>query len=616
MKPFSLELGAQVRTEGVQFTVWAPRAQNVGVVLPALGRTVALTPGPRGYFSSLVPDARAGMDYMFELGQGVFRPDPASRHQPHGVHEPSRVVDPKSFTWSDANWRGIPLVQYVMYELHIGTFTTEGTFDAAIERLPYLSELGVTAIEIMPVSQFPGERNWGYDGAYPFAAQNTYGGPDGLKRFVNACHKLGLACVLDVVYNHLGPEGTYVGDFGHYFTGRYSSPWGAGLNFDHEHSDEVRRFFLDNALHWFTEYHMDGLRLDATPSIVDNSPKHFLAELAELCAAEEARLNRPLHLIAESMANDVRVITPLAQGGLGIHAEWNDDFHRSLWTAMGGKPVGYFVDFAGLRDLPKAMKEGYVFDGRYSTYLKRRHGNSAAHRPGEQFVVYTQNHDQVANGSQGLRIGTCLDDRRERLSALLLLTAPGIPLLFMGQEYGETRPFNYFVDHSDPQLLDAVRRGRQHEFSEFFSDHPFADPTLKETAQACKLDWQKLHTPVHAQMLELYKDLLALRQKHPVLHALDRTRLKVLADETAGWLLATQTQAPDAWVATVANLSPREVRVAVPPLPSSAVVLLASDEPRYGGAGAARETRALINAGPGAQLVVAPWSGVILGPGR
>ena len=617
MKPFSLELGAHVRTEGVQFTVWAPQAQTVGVVLPALGKTVALAPGPRNYFSILVPDARAGMDYMFELGQAVHRPDPASRHQPHGVHEPSRVVDPKSFAWSDAHWRGIPAAEYVMYELHIGTFTTEGTFDAAIEKLPYLSELGVTAIELMPVAQFPGELNWGYDGAYPFAPQNTYGGPDGLKRFVNACHNQGLACVLDVVYNHLGPEGTYVADFGPYFTNRYSSPWGAGLNFDHEHSDEVRRFFLDNALHWFTEYHMDALRLDATQSIVDNSPKHFLAELAELCAAEEARLNRPLHLIAESMANDVRVITPLAQGGLGIHAEWNDDFHRSLWTAMGGKPVGYFVDFAGLRDLPKAMKEGYVFDGRYSTYLKRRHGNSAAHRPGAQFVIYTQNHDQVANGSQGLRIGTCLDDRRERLSALLLLTAPGIPLLFMGQEYGETRPFNYFVDHSDPQLLDAVRRGRQHEFSEFFSDHPFADPTQKETAQACKLDWQKLNTPVHAQILELHKDLLALRQKHPVLHALDRTRLKVLSDETAGWLLATQIQAPDAWVATVANLSPREVRVAVPQLPSSAVVLLASDEPRYGGAGAARETRALINAGPeGAQLVVAPWSGVILGPGR
>jgi maltooligosyltrehalose trehalohydrolase len=616
MKPFSLELGAQVRADGVQFTVWAPKATTMGVVLLSLGKTVPLTPGKDGYFSVVVPEAREGMDYLFELDGTLQRPDPASRHQPHGVHDASRIVNPKSFAWSDASWRGLPLVQYVIYELHVGTFTDEGTFDAAVAKLPYLCELGITAVELMPVAQFPGDRNWGYDGAYLFAPQNSYGGPAGLKRFVNACHQHGLACVLDVVYNHLGPEGTYVADYGPYFTNRYTSPWGAALNFDDEHSDNVRRYFLDNALHWFTEYHMDGLRLDATACILDNSAKHLLAEMAELCAAEEARLNRPLYLIAESVANDVRVITPIAEGGIGIHAQWSDDFHRSLWTALGGKPLGYFADFQGLHDLPKAMKEGFVFDGRYNGFLKRRHGNSAAHRPGQQFVIYTQNHDQVANGSGGVRLGVCLDERRERLAAMMLLTSPNVPMLFMGQEYGETRPFHYFVDHGDLGLQDAVRNGRQAEFKAFHDDQPFADPTLKETAVASTLDWAKTTDPAHETLLNLYKDLLALRGKQPILQSLDRALLKVSSDEFEGWLVAQQTQSPTNWVATLANFSERPVRVPLPSLPSLAVVLLATDEPRYGGAGSAREMRPIVSCDQGGSVTLAPWSGVVIGPGH
>ncbi|MDX2021679.1 MAG: malto-oligosyltrehalose trehalohydrolase [Deltaproteobacteria bacterium] len=617
MKPFSLELGAQVRTEGVQFTVWAPFANSVSVVVPALGQRFPLSPTTRGYHSAIVPDAREGMDYLFALDDGPERPDPASRHQPHGVHGASRVVNPKGFLWTDAAWRGLPLAEYVIYELHVGTFTPGGTFEAAMEKLPYLRDLGVTAVQLMPVAQFPGERNWGYDGAFIYAPQNTYGGPAGLKALVNECHNLGMACVLDVVYNHLGPEGTYVGDFGPYFTNRYTTPWGAALNFDGEHSDEVRRYFLDNALHWFSEYHFDALRLDATQCILDTSPKHLLAEMAELCAAEEARLNRPLHLIAESDANDARLITPLAEGGLGLHGQWSEDFHRSLWTALGGHPVSYFADFAGLRELPKALKHGFAYDGRPSVFYKRRRGSSGSQRDGWQFVVFSQNHDQVANATGGLRISTCFDEAKERLAAVVLLTAPNVPLLFMGQEYGETQPFNYFVDHSDRHLMDAVRRGRQAEFDEFNRDHAFADPTLKVAMTASKLDWAKLAQPPHSLILALYKDLLALRQKHPALRGLDRHQFRVFCDDVAGHLVTMQFAAPDSWVAVAANFSPRPLRVPLPALPSTAVVLLASDEPRFGGAGSAREMWPRVEAQQeGASVTLAAWSAVILGPAR
>lgn len=617
MKPFSLELGAQVRSGGVQFTVWAPFAQAVSVVLPELDRSFALVPATHGYHSALVSEAREGMDYLFALDGSLERPDPASRHQPHGVHGASRVVNPKAFAWTDAAWQGLPMAEYVIYELHIGTFTPEGTFEAAIGKLAYLRDLGVTAVEIMPVAQFPGERNWGYDGAYIYAAQNTYGGPRGLKALVNECHNLGMACVLDVVYNHLGPEGTYLGDFGPYFTNRYSTPWGAALNFDGDHSDEVRRYFLDNALTWFSEYHFDALRLDAAQCILDTSPKHVLAEMAELCTAEAARLNRPLHLIAESDANDARLITPLVQGGLGLHAQWSEDFHRSLWTALGGHPVSYFEDFAGLRDLPKALKEGFAYDGRPSAFYKRRRGSSAVGRDGWQFVVFSQNHDQVANACGGLRISTCFDEPRERLAALVLLTAPNVPLLFMGQEYGETRPFNYFVDHSDRALMQAVRRGREAEFNEFNNDHAFADPTVAGSMVASKLDWAKLTQTRHSQMLALYKDLLAMRLKHPSLRTMDRKRYRVFCDDVAGHLVTTQIEGPDSWVAVAANFSSRPLRVPLPVLPSTAVVLLASDEPRFGGAGAAREMWPRVEANQaGASVTLAPCSGVVLGPAR
>lgn len=511
-----LDLGATVLNPStVRFRVWAPHADRVSVqVSEAREGPVALERGERGYFESTVSGIGPGARYHYVLDGRTHRPDPASRWQPDGVHQPSAVVDPNAFRWTDHEWRGVPLEDLIIYELHTGTFSAAGTFEAVVAHLNYLKhEVGVTAIELMPVAQFPGARNWGYDGVYPFAPQASYGGPDGLKTLVNACHAQGLAVILDVVYNHLGPEGNYLGCFGPYFTDRYRTPWGQAINYDGPDSDEVRHFFLSNALYWVTEYHLDALRLDAVHGIYDFSAVHILQELAEAVHAEARQLRRAVHVIAESDLNDSRLIVPTAQGGYGLDAQWNDDFHHALHTVVTGERRGYYEDFGTLDQLATAIRKGFVYSGQYSRSRRRRHGNSSEGRPAHQFVVFAQNHDQIGNRAVGDRLSAQLPAEALKAVAAAVLLSPNIPLLFMGEEYGETAPFQYFIEHSDPALVEAVRQGRRAEFAHFgWSPADIPDPQHPATFERSRPSLDRRHTEPHAALLRWTRALMAARK--------------------------------------------------------------------------------------------------------
>ena len=506
-----MRLGATPKNEQqTQFVVWAPKCKEVSIeIVGSDNKRYPLKRGDRGYFTGSAP-VGPGTRYLVVPDGGDGRPDPASRLQPEGVHGPSEVVDP-SFDWTDDDWRGLPLNEYVIYELHIGTFSNEGTFDSAIPHLDELRDLGVTAIEIMPVAQFPGKRNWGYDGVQPFAVQNSYGGPAGLKRLVDACHARGLAVVLDVVYNHMGPEGNYLGEFAPYFTEKYKTPWGPAVNVDEAHSDEVRRFFIDNALEWLTDYHFDALRLDAVHGILDTSAKPFLGELSEAVAQRAKKLDRQLILIAESDLNDVRMISPVARGGMGMHAQWTDDFHHSLHALLTQEDSGYYRDFGTVGHLAESFRCGYVYKGDYSQYRLRRHGNSPADARDEQFVICSQNHDQIGNRMIGDRLTVLTDFERLKLAAAVVLLSPFVPLLFMGEEYAETQPFPYFIDHSDAKLIEAVRKGRKEEFASFTWKGEPPDPASEQTFADALL--RRPHEGNHGAMRGFYQRLLALRKE-------------------------------------------------------------------------------------------------------
>jgi maltooligosyltrehalose trehalohydrolase len=432
------------------------------------------------------------------------------------VHGPSRVVDPRSFRWTDGEWRGIPMSDYVIYELHVGTFTPAGTFDAAIAELPRLQALGITAIEIMPIGEFPGSRNWGYDGVSLYAPQSTYGGPDGLKRLVDAAHAQGLAVILDVVYNHLGPEGNYLDTFGPYFTETYRTPWGRAVNYDGAGSDEVRRFVIDNALYWVTEYHVDGLRLDAVHGIFDFGALHLLQELTRAVHEQAERLGRAVVVIAESDLNDPKLIRRREDGGYGLDAQWSDDFHHAVHATLTGERSGYYADFGDVEMIADALREPFIYAMRYSKSRNRRHGAPSTGIPRERFVVAIQNHDQVGNRAGGDRLSTLVSPEQLRLAAALLLLSPYVPLIFMGEEYGETKPFQYFISHGDAELCDAVRKGRREEFAAFGWADSVPDPLDESTFANSRLDREKLNDPRHAGMLELYRDLIALRTRFRV----------------------------------------------------------------------------------------------------
>lgn len=579
-----IHLGAVYEGDGrCRFLVWAPLAERVELhLLTPTPRRVPMTPIGDGYFQC-VADAVPGTRYWYRLNGCEDRPDPASRFQPEGVHGPSQVVDP-SFAWSDREWFGLPLADYVIYELHVGTFTPEGTFAAIIPRLEALRHLGVTAIELMPVAQFPGERNWGYDGVYPFAVQGSYGGPEQLRRLVDACHRHGLAVILDVVYNHLGPEGNYLGDYGPYFTHRYPTPWGQAINYDGPDSDPVRHFFISNALYWVTEYHIDALRLDAIHGIFDFSAKHILQELGEAVHEQAHRLRRTIHVIAESDLNDARVITPIRKGGYGLDAQWSDDFHHALHCLLTGEQNGYYEDFGKLDHLATAIQDHFVYSGQYSTHRKRRHGNSAKNASPTQFVVFAQNHDQVGNRAHGDRLSTLVPFEALKLAAAAVLLSPNIPLVFMGEEYGETAPFLYFIDHGDPGLIEAVRQGRKTEFASFgWRDVP--DPYAQSTFDRSHLQWPSITSTPHDLLLHWHRALITLRKTHPALGAGHKTdTLKVQAHAKANTLTIHRASRSGAEALLILSVNKRPTSLTITRPAGRWHLALDSDAPTFGGA--------------------------------
>ncbi|MGE5193233.1 MAG: malto-oligosyltrehalose trehalohydrolase [Deltaproteobacteria bacterium] len=510
--------GALAHPNGsVCWRIWAPRARFAQLVLHGSGsdadcRMLDMQPEPGGYFTHTEPRVEEGQRYAFRLDGGPERPDPASRWQPDGVHRPSAVIRLDRFGWSEEDWPGIPRENLVIYELHVGTFTPVGTFDAAIERLEELRELGITAIELMPVCQFAGDRGWGYDGVNPYAVQNSYGGPRGLQRFVNACHRTGVAVLLDVVYNHFGPEGNYLAEFGPYFTDRHHTPWGAALNYDSGGCDAVRAFVLDNVRQWIRDYHVDGLRLDAVHAIHDESPRHILREIKEVADEEAWQLGRPVHVIAESNLNDVRLLDRAEMGGYGLSAQWSDDFHHAVHTLLTRERQMYYADFGRPEQLVKALNDTFVYDGCYSVYRGRRHGAPVGRHPGSRFVVSIQNHDQVGNRARGDRFGTLLTPAQQRLAGGLLLLAPHIPLIFMGEEYGESRPFPFFCSFPDPQIAEAARRGRRQEFAAAAWGDEVPDAQAESTFESAKLSWSWPAGSWQAGLRRLYYDLLTLRR--------------------------------------------------------------------------------------------------------
>jgi maltooligosyltrehalose trehalohydrolase len=580
---WTLPWGATLTPGGsVEFRVWAPRVKRMSVqVLEDPVRIIAMQRNDDGIFSCRVPRVAEGADYYYLLEDLRQRPDPVSRCQPSGVHGPSRVVHPRSFAWTDVAWSGLPLSDLVFYEVHVGTFTPEGTFEAVIPKLAHLRDLGVNALELMPVASFPGDRNWGYDGVHLYAPQSSYGGPAGLKALVDACHRHGIAVVLDVVYNHLGPEGNYLPEFAPYLTSKYRTPWGEACNYDGSDSDGVRRHVIDNALYWLTEYHVDALRIDAVHGIFDFGAKHLLAEMREAFHAQAHALGRAAWLIAESDLNDVRIVRAADRGGFAMDAQWSDDFHHALIALVTGNRQGFFGDFGTIDDVRKALVEGFVYDGRRSRYRRRRHGSSSAAEHGHKFVVYIQNHDQVANASLGERLSTVTDPERHKLSACVLLCSPNLPLLFMGQEYGEVAPFHYFISHGDPALVEAVREGRRKEYSAFDHVRNFPDPQDRHTFDNCKLDWRRLTHQPHFGILQLYRDLIRIRRSHPALAGGDKSLLEVSTGD--GWLALFRSApgAPAVWLAC--NLSDEPRTIPGPPAVGALDLLIWSGAPQYAG---------------------------------
>lgn len=525
-------LGATYLGDGrCQFLLWAPKAERVDVhVVGPAERTIEMQRREHGYHEVFAEGVTPGSLYYYKVEGETEKPDPASCFQPQGVHGPSEVTD-SSFSWNDASWSGLELEDYIIYELHVGTFTEQGTFEAIIPYLDGLRELGISAIELMPVAQFPGNRNWGYDGAYPFAVQNSYGGPAGLQKLVDACHTRGLAVVLDVVYNHLGPEGNYLALFGPYFTDQYRTPWGLAINFDGPGSDGVRRFFIENALYWTGRFHIDALRLDAIHAIVDPSARPILEELGAAVHLQAKDLKRKAYVIAESDRNDSRIIRSREMGGYGLDAQWSDDFHHALHALLTGERNGYYQDFGKVEHLAKAYREGFVYSGQYSAFRKRRHGNSSRDLPPEKFVIFAQNHDQVGNRMLGERLNHLVSFEASKVAVGAVLLSPFLPLIFMGEEYGESAAFKYFVSHSDPALIQAVRKGRQDEFAAFNWNGKIPDPQDENTFQTCKLNHDLQGSGDNQAFYEFVRELFRLRREVPAFSRNQKADLEATAFE-------------------------------------------------------------------------------------
>ena len=515
--------------------VWAPQAKKLEIITGDQRTALVEAEGGWWHAAAAVP---VGAEYAFSIDGGPPRPDPRSAFQPRGVHGPSQVIDHTAFAWDDRHWQPPPLPSAVVYELHVGTFTPEGTFEAAIAKLPHMEELGVTHVELMPVNEFPGRHGWGYDSVDIYAPHHGYGGPEGLKRLVAACHAAGLGVIIDVVYNHLGPAGNYLREFGPYFSDRHHTPWGSAINFDGPHSDEVRRFFIDNALMWLRDYHADGLRLDAIHAIVDTSAIPFLEQLATEVAELSAHLGRHMVLIAESDLNDPRVVRNWEIGGFGYDAQWSDDFHHALHTVLTGEHEGYYADFGTISDLALALQQNFVYAGRYSAFRGRSHGRATLGLSGHRFLGYLQNHDQLGNRAQGDRSSHLMSKGRLKIGAALVLTSPFVPMLFQGEEWGSTSRFQFFTNFEEPELAQAVREGRRKEFAAFgWSPDEVPDPQDPATFERSKLKWEELAAAPHSELLEWHQKLIALRRRETALTDGRLDRVVVQFDERAGWLV-------------------------------------------------------------------------------
>jgi maltooligosyltrehalose trehalohydrolase len=595
--------GAAVQKDGrVVWRLWAPFSQAVTLILfpadPGGARTegaqieIPMTPEGNRHFVHERADVSEGTRYYYRLSDGREYPDPASRWQPDGVHEPSAVFDPGSHRWKDADWCGVAREDLVIYELHVGTFTPEGTFAAIVPRLAELAALGVTAIELMPIAQFPGTRNWGYDGVHPFAAQNSYGGPRALQDLVDAAHRTGIAMILDVVYNHFGPEGSYFSKFGPYFTDRHHTPWGNAINYDGPDCDPVRRLVLDNARAWVRDFHFDGLRLDAIQTIFDLSASPIVAEIQGEVQIEARRQHRIVHVIAETNQNDVRQVTPASLGGYGLSAVWNDDFHHSVHALLTGERDGYYQDFGRPEHLAKAYNDVFVYDGRHSPFHRQRRGSQVNGVDRAHFVEAIQNHDQVGNRALGDRLGTLLPLEAQRLATALLLLSPGVPLLFMGQEYGETRPFPFFCSFGEPSLIDAVRDGRRREFAEmaFRWKIEVPDPHGEDTFLSAKLSWSWPEGSPQAKMRRLYMDMLAARREWPALRDRRHCQARLCGPTLSGgegtdggpFVMILDRGGDDASATAVANLSQHECEVSGLPI-AGRPIIMSTEDARYGG---------------------------------
>lgn len=531
----------EAERETIRWRVWAPKAARVDLVLidGQRQREFPMEKEERGHFHVTRPDVAEGQRYAYRLDGGPERPDPCSLWQPDGVHGPSAVVRPSRFRWTDGQaWKGLRREDLVFYELHVGTFTREGTFEAVIPRLAALRDLGVTAVELMPVGQFPGARNWGYDGVQPYAAQDSYGGPYGLQKLVDACHAVGLAVFLDVVYNHFGPEGNYLGEFGPYFTDCYKTPWGLAVNYDGAGCDPVRDYVLDNVRMWLEEFHFDGLRLDAVHAIYDLGARHILRAVKETAEAVERRTGWARHIIAESDLNDPRLVHPPQRGGHGLDGQWSDDFHHAIHAHLTGERRGYYQDFGAPRQLARMMTQPFLFAWDYSPHRDRKHGAPAEDVSGDHFVVCLQNHDQVGNRACGDRLPALMGDpAKQRLASSLLLLSPYLPLLFMGEEYGEEAPFPFFCSFGDPQLIEGVREGRKREFADLVGTGTMPDPHDTETFASARLSWSWPEGSPQAGLRRLYADLLDARRRWPALREHERRTARLLPDEDAGPLM-------------------------------------------------------------------------------
>jgi maltooligosyltrehalose trehalohydrolase len=552
------------------FEVWAPRAGNIEVKIG--DEKFPMEKKSRGYWSAAVEQAGPGTDYGFVIdGLDPALPDPRSQRQPYGVHGESRVVDHTAFGWTDSNWQAPPLSSALIYELHLGTFTPEGTLQAAESRLDYLKALGVTHVELMPIANFPGERGWGYDGVDLYAIFNAYGEPGDLKRFVDVCHARGLAVLLDVVYNHLGPVGNYLGKFGPYFTHSHTTPWGDAVNFEEAGATEVRRFLIDNASMWLRDYHIDGLRLDAVHAYMDRSAIHFMEEITGEVRRLESALGKHFVLIAESDLNDPRIVKAEEAGGYGFDAQWSDDFHHALFSVISGERAGYYADFGSLAQLAKSLRCVFVYDGNYSEHRHRNHGRQVVGLSGHRFIGFVQNHDQVGNRAQGERVSHEAGVGRAKIAAALVLTAPFVPMLFQGEEFGASAPYLYFTDYDDPELGRMISEGRKKEFVAFgWAPDQIPDPQDEQSFLRSKLNWAEMTEQPHRSLLQWHKDLITLRRNQSKLSDGNLNAVNVRFDEDAQWLVLERGN-----LRVACNLGQAPVDVEVG---DGSQILLASDD--------------------------------------